>query len=116
MPGYLTKQQTVSVGGTDYHIRSLLDSQQYADPLGEAEQRGISPASWSLFGLLWPSARVLALLMSSEPLAGLRVLVTAGPTYEAWRWPAWWYTAATAMSPLPTGIRAARIFCGKTCC
>jgi hypothetical protein len=74
MPGYLTKQQTVSVGGTDYHIRSLLDSQQYADPLGEAEQRGISPASWSLFGLLWPSARVLALLMSREPLAGLRVL------------------------------------------
>ncbi|KJV33596.1 methyltransferase type 12 [Aquitalea magnusonii] len=74
MPGYLTKQQTVSVDGTDYLVRSLLDSQQYSDPLGEAEQRGISPASWPLFGLLWPSARVLALLMSSEPLRGLRVL------------------------------------------
>ena len=74
MPGYLTMQQTVSVGGIDYLVRSLLDSQQYSDPLGEAEQRGISPASWSLFGLLWPSARVLALLMNSEPLAGLKVL------------------------------------------
>ncbi|BBF85807.1 SAM-dependent methyltransferase [Aquitalea magnusonii] len=74
MPGYLTMQQTVSVGGIDYLVRSLLDSQQYSDPLGEAEGRGISPASWSLFGLLWPSARVLALLMHSEPLAGLKVL------------------------------------------
>lgn len=74
MPGYLTMQQTVSVGGTEYQIRSLLDTQQYADPDGEAALRGISPASWSLFGQLWPSARVLALLMHSEPLTGLRIL------------------------------------------
>ncbi|MFN4237901.1 MAG: class I SAM-dependent methyltransferase [Vogesella sp.] len=74
MPGYFTMQQTVSIGGTDYQIRSLLDTQQYADPHGEAERRGISPASWPLFGQLWPSSKVLALLMDSEPLTGLRVL------------------------------------------
>ena len=74
MPGYLVKIETVTVGGTDYLIRSLLNRQQYADPLGEAELAGISPASWSLFGLLWPSARVLALAMHSIELTGKRVL------------------------------------------
>jgi predicted nicotinamide N-methyase len=74
MPGYLVKIETVNVGGTDYRLRSLLDRQQYSDPLGEAELAGISPASWSLFGLLWPSARVLALTMHTIELTGKRVL------------------------------------------
>jgi hypothetical protein len=33
MPGYQIKQQTLNIGGTDYRIRSLLDLQQYSDPL-----------------------------------------------------------------------------------
>ena len=74
MPGYQVKYETVTVGGTDYQIRSLLDLQQYSDPLGEAELAGISPASWSLFGHIWPSARVLALAMLSFDLAGKRIL------------------------------------------
>ncbi|MCK9395455.1 MAG: SAM-dependent methyltransferase [Methylobacter sp.] len=74
MPDYHVKFETVTVGGTDYMIRSLLDLQQYSDPLGEAELAGISPASWPLFGHLWPSARVLALAMHTFDLAGKRIL------------------------------------------
>ena len=57
MPGYQTKQECVAIPGAhDLHIQSLLDRQQYADPLGEAEALGISSAAWPLFGLLWPSS------------------------------------------------------------
>lgn len=74
MPGYQVKQQTLNIGGTDYRIRSLLDLQQYADPLGKAEQAGLSASSWPLFGQIWPSARVLALAMDTFSLAGKRIL------------------------------------------
>ena len=76
MPGYLTKQEDVAVvGAADLIIRSLLDKQQFSDPLGAAEALGISSASWPLFGLLWPSAAQLAQRMASRPLrSGERVL------------------------------------------
>lgn len=74
MTDYHVKYETVTVGGTDYLIRSLLDLQQYFDPHGEAELAGISPASWSLFGHIWPSARVLAKAMHTFDLAGKRIL------------------------------------------
>jgi 2-polyprenyl-3-methyl-5-hydroxy-6-metoxy-1,4-benzoquinol methylase len=74
MRDYQVKYQTVTVGGTDYMIRSLLDLQQYSDPLGEAELAGMSASSWPLFGQIWPSARVLALAMHSFDLIGKRIL------------------------------------------
>lgn len=74
MPSYQVKYQTVTVAGHDYKIRSLLDLQQYADPDGESERAGLSPANWSLFGKIWPSSRVLALAMDSFDLAGKRIL------------------------------------------
>lgn len=74
MPGYQVKFETVTVGGKDYQIRSLLDLQQYADPLGEAAQAGISPATWPLFGHIWPSSRVLALAMDRFDLTDKRIL------------------------------------------
>jgi predicted nicotinamide N-methyase len=55
-------------------IRSLLDRQQYADPLGEAEAAGISSADWPLFGLLWPSSRLLAGVMQQRDVHGMRIL------------------------------------------
>jgi predicted nicotinamide N-methyase len=73
-PAYQVKLQTVCIGGSDYVIRSLLDLQQYADGNGAAALMGISPASWSLFGHLWPSARVLALCMQTCALEGKRIL------------------------------------------
>jgi len=60
-PGYQTKQERIAIAGVDeLVIRSLLDRQQFFDPLGEAERMGISSAAWPIFGLLWPSAAQLA--------------------------------------------------------
>jgi hypothetical protein len=56
--GYEVKFQRVGVGGgADLQIRSLLDKQQFYDPLGLALAAGISSATWPLFGLVWPSAQ-----------------------------------------------------------
>jgi len=75
MPGYEVRFQQIAIaGGANLEIRSLLDRQQYADPLGEAEAAGISPANWPLFGLVWPSARKLADLMQDWELGERRVL------------------------------------------
>ena len=76
MSGYLTKQETIAVAGeADLIIRSLLDRQQFADPLGVAERLGISSSNWPLFGLLWPSAAHLAARLALRPvLAGERIL------------------------------------------
>jgi len=73
--GYEVKFQRVGVvGGADLQIRSLLDKQQFYDPLGLALDAGISSATWPLFGLLWPSAQKLADLMQTWELKGKRVL------------------------------------------
>jgi 2-polyprenyl-3-methyl-5-hydroxy-6-metoxy-1,4-benzoquinol methylase len=75
MPGYEVKFQRVAVADGAYlDIRSLLDRQQYSDPLGEAAAAGISPACWPLFGQLWPSAQKLADLMQVWNLDGRRIL------------------------------------------
>lgn len=75
MPGYTVALQRVAIaGGLPLEIRALLDNQQYADPLGTASAAGISPASWALFGLVWPSAQKLADLMQAWELGTRRVL------------------------------------------
>ena len=73
--GYEVKFQRIGVeGGADLQIRSLLDKQQFDDPLGLALDAGISSATWPLFGLVWPSAQKLADLMQTWELTGKRVL------------------------------------------
>jgi predicted nicotinamide N-methyase len=72
--GYHVKLETITGSGADLMLRSLLDRIQYHDPDGEAERAGIPPASWPLFGLLWPSGQVLAGVMATYELAGRRVL------------------------------------------
>ena len=74
MPGYQVKHETHWLGQSRFNIRSLLDRQQFADPLGIALAAGISSASWPLFGMVWPSARMLANAMQTEDLAGKRIL------------------------------------------
>lgn len=64
----MRQQQIAVAGGADLQVRSLLDNQQYHDPLGLAQAAGISPACWSLFGQVWPSAQKLADLMQSWEL------------------------------------------------
>ena len=74
MPGYTTRQLSVLLGGHAYLIRALSDRQQFADPHGDAERIGISPALWGLFGQVWPAGKLLAETMSSFEVAGKRVL------------------------------------------
>lgn len=74
-PGYAVKHERVAVAaGADLEIRSLLDREQFSNPLGEAEAAGIGAASWPLFGLVWPSAQKLADLMQVCELDGRRIL------------------------------------------
>lgn len=69
MPGYLVKQEQVSVVGVaELTIRSLLNKQQFADPEGLAADVGISSAHWPLFGLLWPSGLHLAMAIARRPV------------------------------------------------
>jgi predicted nicotinamide N-methyase len=69
LPGYLTKQEHITVAGVaNVHIRSLLDRNQFFDPTGEAEDLGISSAAWPLFGLLWPSGTRLAERIALRPV------------------------------------------------
>ena len=73
--GYLTKQESIAVLGVDdLLIRSLLDKNQFHDPLDEALNLGISSAAWPLFGLLWPSGMHLAERMARRPVTDERIL------------------------------------------
>lgn len=76
MTGYATKQESIAVVGVaNLHIRSLLNQQQFFDPLGLALQVGISSATWPIFGLLWPSGARLAQRLAKRGVrAGERVL------------------------------------------
>jgi predicted nicotinamide N-methyase len=74
-PGYLTKQECIAVAGVDdLHIRSLLDRNQFDDPFQEAQDLGISSATWPLFGMLWPSGAQLAAYIALRPVTGERIL------------------------------------------
>jgi predicted nicotinamide N-methyase len=74
MPAYQVKFESVTIGLHAFEIRSLKDRQQYADPDKIAHKAGVSAASWPLFGELWPSGIMLADVIDSYPLKGLRVL------------------------------------------
>jgi predicted nicotinamide N-methyase len=54
------KYQTKEFGTTDIHLRTLRDKQQFHDKDDIAKNLGISSATWSLFGVIWPSSEVLA--------------------------------------------------------
>jgi predicted nicotinamide N-methyase len=71
---YETKLEEIAVGGQTLRIRSLKDRNQYWDPQGTAEAAGFGSANWSLFGNLWPSARVLAAIAQTIDVRGRRVL------------------------------------------
>ncbi len=74
MPGYEVEIVTHHVGGSDFRIRALLNKQQFSDPDGVAEHAGISPASWPLFGVVWPAGLALAEEMSRFPVTGKNIL------------------------------------------
>ena len=74
MQEYQVKFETLTIGDSDYTIRSLLDRQQYYDPDGTAERANIPPSMWPIFGLVWPAGLFLAETMSRFPCEGKRIL------------------------------------------
>ena len=74
MPGYEVDIVTHRIGGSDFRIRALHNRQQFADPDGVAEHAGVSPASWPLFGVVWPAGLALAEEMSRFPVTGKHIL------------------------------------------
>ncbi len=71
---YQVKFETFAIDGKSYIIRSLQDRQQFHDPEGVAEERGISSATWPLFGTVWPSGLILTDIMSTYDVAGVKIL------------------------------------------
>lgn len=74
MTSHQLKDETITINHIDYLIRSLLDNQQFDDDKMNAAALGISSATWSLFGIVWPAARILADLVQAINLTGKRVL------------------------------------------
>ena len=69
------RYQTFEFGQSDIHVRALRDRQQYDDESAlHAEQLGVSSASWSLFGVVWPSSELLAQMMFEYEIEGKRIL------------------------------------------
>ncbi len=60
---YATQREAVVLDGKPWEIQSLLDRNQYADPLGTAAALGISSAEWPIFGMIWPSSYLLVEVM-----------------------------------------------------
>jgi hypothetical protein len=71
---YQVKHETITINENDYLIRSLKDRQQFYDHKQQAAALGISSATWSLFGVVWPASQILAATVSMIELEGKRVL------------------------------------------
>ncbi|HEY7773078.1 MAG TPA: methyltransferase domain-containing protein [Marinagarivorans sp.] len=74
MTVFKIRYQTIEFDDFDIHLRTLKDKNQFSDPLGEAGALGISSAQWSLFGVVWESAEVLAREMQHFEIEGKRIL------------------------------------------
>jgi len=68
------RYQTIELGDVDIHLRTLRNLQEYQDNHRIAENLGISSATWSLFGVVWPSSLVLARFLLGYQLKGKRIL------------------------------------------
>ncbi len=53
---------------------TLRDKQEFHDPVGIAENLGISSASWPIFGVIWPSSLVLAHFINGYKTDSKRIL------------------------------------------
>ncbi len=68
------KTETIMLKEISYLIQSLKDRQQYDEDDLVAINLGISPATWPLFGIVWPSSIVLASTVAAIELGNSRVL------------------------------------------
>lgn len=68
------RYQTLEFDNTDIHVRTLRDNQEFSDDDDVALKLGISSATWPLFGIVWPSGEVLAHVMHTHNIDGLKIL------------------------------------------
>lgn len=68
------RYQTIEFDETDIHVCTLRDKQEFSDPNEVAEDLGISPSLWPLFGVVWPSSVVLAHHINDYETDGKRIL------------------------------------------
>ena len=74
MQNYRLKREIITINLVDYQICSLFDNQQFDHDDHEAATLGITSATWSLFGIVWPASQVLATEVSVANFADKRVL------------------------------------------
>lgn len=74
MPKLRYTYQTIEFDTMDIHVKTLKDKQQYDDKCDLNPTLGISSANWSLFGVIWPSAIILANLMDDYDIKDKRIL------------------------------------------
>lgn len=68
------RYRTYEIQEFDIHVKTLKDTQQFFDKDNVAQKLGVSTASWSLFGVVWPSGVVLANLMSEYNITNKSIL------------------------------------------
>lgn len=74
MSSFRVRYQTIEIENTDIHLKTLRDKQEFYDKDNIAMNHGICSASWSYFGVVWASSRVLAGLMLHEDIENKRIL------------------------------------------
>lgn len=68
------RYQTLEFDDTDIHLRTLRDTQEYEDKDDKASDLNIEESNWSLFGVIWPSSKVLAHFMFDYKTENKRIL------------------------------------------
>jgi len=74
MPALRYRYQTIEFDNIDIHVKTLRDSQEFSDPGDVALQLGITSSTWSLYGVIWASSKVLAHLMSDYDISNKSIL------------------------------------------
>jgi predicted nicotinamide N-methyase len=74
MQNYRLKHEIITIRLVDYRICSLFDKQQFDEDDRESIALGITSATWSLFGVVWPASQILAAEVSVANLVGKRIL------------------------------------------
>jgi len=64
----------MEIGSVDIHVRTLRDICQFLDIDDVAKKLGVSSAAWPIFGVIWPSSKVLAHTMLDYNIEGKRIL------------------------------------------
>lgn len=74
MSSVRVRYQTIILDDHDYHLRTLKDRQQCPDDLIDSNDKGVSTATWPLFGVLWPAEEFLSTLMLTQNIRDIRIL------------------------------------------